>query len=344
MHKNRYISSAYLRLIEASYPAIKPAIQVYFDDQPSTDEDYIDGAITEALFPELERLGVNSLIMQFGSQLHLASHGPLGFAALSAPKLGDALYTLMEFSDIRSGLFDSTMEEDGDELHLFMQIDSDVPLVRRWLVELGFDVTRAVIETIMAHPIGSQGKVVFTHKKPAYARKLQDYLQVPLEFSGERNRLTIPASWADVISPLSNESSFHANIAECRELQFTLTKDKNSVARVNHLLEHFFDNQYAGQTDRSAPSSVAALPGITVIAQQMHMSSRTLTRKLQARGTSYQQLLDSVRSEYARRWLSSTHLTVAEIAHLLAYQEAANFTRAFKRWHACTPQDWRRSH
>jgi AraC-like DNA-binding protein len=57
-------------------------------------------------------------------------------------------------------------------------------------------------------------------------------------------------------------------------------------------------------------------------------------------GTSYQQLLDQVRSEVARRLLASTDLEAGEIA-FLGYEELNSFARAFHGWEGTTPARWR---
>jgi AraC-like DNA-binding protein len=82
-------------------------------------------------------------------------------------------------------------------------------------------------------------------------------------------------------------------------------------------------------------------PSIQSVAKDLCVSSRTLQRRLEEEGTSYQRLLDGVRQDAARRLLASTDLEAAEIAFLLGFEELNSFTRAFQAWEGATPMRWR---
>ncbi|WP_445143700.1 AraC family transcriptional regulator [Dyella sp. Tek66A03] len=77
------------------------------------------------------------------------------------------------------------------------------------------------------------------------------------------------------------------------------------------------------------------------VADVLHLSPRTLQRKLGEAGTSYQQLLDQVRRHLARRLLDATDLDTGEIAFLLGFEELNSFNRAFRQWEGETPTRWR---
>lgn len=73
----------------------------------------------------------------------------------------------------------------------------------------------------------------------------------------------------------------------------------------------------------------------------MHCSARTLSRKLQAQGWQYQQLVDQVREIHARRYLSNPRLGITYIAHMLGYADYSGFHRAFKKWTGLSPSEYR---
>lgn len=84
-------------------------------------------------------------------------------------------------------------------------------------------------------------------------------------------------------------------------------------------------------------------PSVDKIAADLHLSSRTLQRKLGELGTSYQALLEDVRHQCARNLLATTDLDASEVAFLLGFEELNSFTRAFHGWEGASPNQWRHS-
>lgn len=84
-------------------------------------------------------------------------------------------------------------------------------------------------------------------------------------------------------------------------------------------------------------------PSVETVARQLHVSPRTLQRRLADEGTSYQAQLDLVRQQTARHLLTSTDMEAGEIAFLLGFEEINSFTRAFHHWEGTTPNRWRES-
>jgi AraC-like DNA-binding protein len=82
-------------------------------------------------------------------------------------------------------------------------------------------------------------------------------------------------------------------------------------------------------------------PTVDKIADEMRVSPRTLQRRLEEAGTTYQALLDEVRRQSARRLLAHTDLDAGEVAFLLGFEELNSFTRAFQAWEGTTPIRWR---
>ena len=82
---------------------------------------------------------------------------------------------------------------------------------------------------------------------------------------------------------------------------------------------------------------------IDSVAAELVTTSRTLQRRLEAAGASYQDLLELARREAAERYLSDLSLSIAEVSYLLGYSEPSALHRAFKRWHRTTPQAFRKA-
>lgn len=76
-------------------------------------------------------------------------------------------------------------------------------------------------------------------------------------------------------------------------------------------------------------------------AAAMNMTSRTLIRRLEAEGTSFQAIKDGLRRDIAIRSLRSGLKTIEEIAQDVGFSSAANFHRAFQRWTGSAPSHYR---
>ncbi|MDX1694660.1 MAG: helix-turn-helix transcriptional regulator, partial [Ketobacteraceae bacterium] len=76
-------------------------------------------------------------------------------------------------------------------------------------------------------------------------------------------------------------------------------------------------------------------------ARRVNMSTRTLHRRLEARGLNFQMLLGKTRRQLAQHYLSDTGLSLSEVAFLLGYSEQSAFNRAFRQWFGATPKGYR---
>jgi AraC-like DNA-binding protein len=77
------------------------------------------------------------------------------------------------------------------------------------------------------------------------------------------------------------------------------------------------------------------------VAEALHMSQSTLTRRLEQEGTGFKELREEIRRSMALRYVGETDLALSEIAFLLGFSQTAAFHRAFKRWTDHTPLAYR---
>ena len=82
-------------------------------------------------------------------------------------------------------------------------------------------------------------------------------------------------------------------------------------------------------------------PSQQQIAAALHVSNRTLQRKLKDEGASFKDLLQDTRMQLARKYLGSPGRSGVETAYLLGFSEPSTFSRAFKRWTGVSPADYR---
>ncbi len=82
-------------------------------------------------------------------------------------------------------------------------------------------------------------------------------------------------------------------------------------------------------------------PTIEGVADALHISPRTLQRRLQDEGLSFQRVLEEARRRLARHYLNNSVLELNEAAYLLGYEDSNSFVRAFRTWEGVPPARWR---
>jgi AraC-like DNA-binding protein len=79
------------------------------------------------------------------------------------------------------------------------------------------------------------------------------------------------------------------------------------------------------------------------VADALHMTSRTLHRRLKEQAYSFRDLLKDVRQQLATQYIGDDSLTLTEISFLLGFSEMSSFSRAFKNWNGVSPSEARQS-
>jgi AraC-like DNA-binding protein len=125
----------------------------------------------------------------------------------------------------------------------------------------------------------------------------------------------------------SSDALLHAVHCEHLEALYTALPEPLTISlRVRQLI--------AADLRHGRPSSVG-------IARKLHMSRRTLVRRLEAEGTSFTLQLEELRRQLALRFVTMRTLPLGEITALLGFSHVQGFHRAFKRWTGQTPLRYR---
>lgn len=84
-------------------------------------------------------------------------------------------------------------------------------------------------------------------------------------------------------------------------------------------------------------------PTAAAVAKALGLGARTFQRRLAAHGVTFAALLEETRRMMAEDLLADASVSLAEVAYLLGYTDAASFYRAFRRWHDTTPAEFRKA-
>jgi AraC-like DNA-binding protein len=273
----------------------------------------------------LELTGEDSLGYHMGTQMRISIHGFIGYAIMSASNIAEALMLASRFIQLRIPflrLHVSTMQPKA-KLQLFCDDLTLEPLRQELLIALtvgiltmgkaltGKDIY-ADIECDFAEPKG------FAHYKDMIHSSIS-FGKPHLIAHFDKSYLALPLVNAD---PIASQIA----INQCEAELSKLGERKRLAMKVRDLLTQ----------------SNERYPSIETIAEQLHMSDRTLKRQLAAEGTSYSNVVDEVRYRHAISLLSRSDYSLEQISDQLGYSDVGNFTRAFKRWTGRTPGNWRK--
>lgn len=88
-------------------------------------------------------------------------------------------------------------------------------------------------------------------------------------------------------------------------------------------------------------AALPALPGLDEIAARLHLSPRSLHRRLADEGVNFRQIKDALRRDLALSRLAKTAVSVAVLAAELGYADPSAFYRACIDWTGLSPRDYR---
>ena len=121
---------------------------------------------------------------------------------------------------------------------------------------------------------------------------------------------------------------------------------------LNHMLVKYCEEALARRETNRSPFGLKVENAITLllphgkarvgeVARKLGVSQRTLARRLASEGQTFAGVLQSLRSDLAKRHLADEGLSISQIAWLLGYQDVSAFTHAFKRWTGRAPGEVR---
>lgn len=190
-----------------------------------------------------------------------------------------------------------------------------------------FAAAMTVTQELSPHLELSEARVRIAYRSQVDVATYEEVLGCPVELGAEHHELDFPLAWADLPRPGVDPKLAEVLHDHAAHLIATLP---DSDPLLNDARQALTDHLAAGNAS------------LGTLARTLHMSERTLRRRLAERGTSYQNLLDDLRSALARKLVEEAAQSVDAIAHGLGFADTSSFFHAFKRWTGKTPAQYRR--
>ncbi|MEZ4324779.1 MAG: helix-turn-helix domain-containing protein [Polyangiales bacterium] len=233
--------------------------------------------------------------------------------------LADAVGILHEHHRLFHDVAYFRVERVGEHAHLVVTHDSThapPPSMVEWALLTWGTVLRGLMPSVRFLEARCR------HRAPSEPSELFARVPLPMVFEAEANAVVVP--WGDL----------HAENprADARLRGLLLTQAARQVSELPPL-EVGLVERVRHELARRLRDGV---PSAEDVAHALHLSPRTLRRRLEAEGATFSDVLDGLRRDEARRLVTETALSFDAISCALGFAQTASFHRAFRRWTGTT--------
>lgn len=264
--------------------------------------------------------------LEMTSLLKVSAHGPLGYGALAAPTVGEALALIQRSMPIRQKIYQFDVEHRDDQhVTLVLRERFDSRDLHEFLHVVLLGSLLDLLETAIGKSVAAL-EVNFDFPAPPWLdRYHQHYPEAVMRFGEAETTIKLPLSLLPMSCLTADDYAWRNAVRECDQLLAQTDAGTDLASAIKTELFKL-----------SAP-----YPRLEEMAEHHQMSVRTLIRHLKKEDTNYQTLLDEVRQELACWHLQNPELRIEEIAERLGFIDTSNFSRVFRRWFGKKPSEFR---
>jgi AraC-like DNA-binding protein len=277
-----------------------------------------------ALWRAIGEVSTNPAIgLLLGTEAKTERFHPIGLAALSSENFGAAMDQMARYKQLTCPEAIIQKKDDKEWSIQFRWLLAD-ELEPQVMIECAF----AWVLSIARHGSGtrlSPLRVEFVQARPN-VKAMERHFGCPVLCGGPRNAIVFRGADAERRFVTRNAELLGLLAPQFEKELEQASADENFIERVRLAIEQ----KLTGRR-----------PTIEDIAETLHISSRTLQRRLQEEDSSFQRVLEDARHRLARRFLNNSVLELNEAAYLLGYEDGNSFVRAFRNWEGVPPARWR---
>ena len=329
----------------ASIPAVQQYLQYAESKKLDTDKLIIEagidpkvmananGRIIGSQFQSLirrliESTGDHLLGLHTSQFVQPGSYSVLGYITMSCSTIGEAMDKIQPYERLVGDMGTTSFEDLGDSILQSWHCIYDDALVRPQMID-NVLASWTNFARWLANQNASPEKVLF--KKPTPAKDdlaaYEKFFNCQVEFN------------TDVDGIILNKDLLSISLRQPDNLLLqTLESHANQqISDLNKHAENFSDKVRALIRNQLNMGSARK----ELIAAELHMTERTLQRKLASEDSSYQSLLNEIRLELASDLLKNSEIGIQDIAYNLGFSDGRSFHRSFKSWTGKTPGQFR---
>ncbi|SAK81451.1 AraC family transcriptional regulator [Caballeronia glebae] len=254
-------------------------------------------------------------------------NGTLKFLCLSlldAPRLEVALHRFGQFFHLILDDFQLVSRRDGPHGTVEFAANPGGPQASALARELMLKLVHGVASWLIREKIPLI-EAVFQFQRPPQPSDLLYLFPGPVRFGRDRTLIAFDAAYLD--RPIRQRKS---------DLNAFLQR-----APEDWIFVSFTEEVVCHRVRQCIAGGLPTTPTVDAVAQQLHYSVRTLCRRLEAEGTTFQAIKDEVRRDIAIQRLTRSDDALATIAYDVGFDNPTAFHRAFRHWTGSTPAAYR---
>lgn len=255
---------------------------------------------------------------------HPSDLGALGYAWLASSTLRTAFRRMERYFAVVGERASLKTEDTPLGLKVILQQKRDDPTLRAFAADFAMSVILDMCRVNVHSPLRA-AEVTIQRARPGCAERYTEFYQCDVHFSAAENSFTLALEDIDRLLPTSNRQLAGVHDQILTQQLAALRKD-DIATRCTAIV---MDNLTTGEISTEE------------IARKLHMSPRTLTRRLESQGTQLQKLIDEIRRELAERYFADPANSISEVAFLLGFSQQSSLTRASNRWFGMPPKKYR---
>jgi AraC-like DNA-binding protein len=260
-----------------------------------------------------------------GQNIEVSDLGILGFVMLHSKTIGQALAAYQKYNVVVCNAYNISWQAEGEDVILEMSYNHPHRHPARHCMEDMLSSLYHLMMRLSCRTI-SLKEVQFTHLLSSEIDEYTSVLGITPQF--DQNSSMIRMSKEILEYPILFADSkllgtFEA-IAEEAKLRF--------------MQGRIFSDQLYTWIMKCMPIS---FPSLKDTARAFKMSVRSIQTRLKQENTTYQDIMNRVRTELAVGYLAKPEFKIGEVAYLLHFSEPSAFQSAFKKWTGVTPRQYR---
>lgn len=273
----------------------------------------------------LQASGDPAFALHYGSRIPVVALGVLGYALMCCRNVQELIEFLGRYHRLISAGLNIAVSpsEEGVSVTLLGTV-SGQDQVQALECEVFFAAAAASLRQL---GVGEDVlRLELAYPDPGHGARYRELVCAEVVFGSPANRLRVDRGALALPLQFANPALLNLYRQQCEVMLSRLQQSSGYSAAVRNWLL----------------ADPGRFPGVGEAASQLHMSPRTLRRRLEDEGTTYQRIVHELRRQLAETYLRDSMLSIAEIADMLGYTDLSNFRRAFIGWTGCSPAGYRR--